>query len=218
VSVQEHGLRFLANLHHGQKTGLFLDQRENRATIRRYAGGRRVANLFSYSGAFSVHALAGGAVRAVDVDVAAGALRDAERNAEANGFASRHASLALDLLGDPTAALSHPALAESDLIILDPPSLARHKGQRHAALRAYRRLNAAALAALPAGGLLATASCTAQVGADAFKEVVAEAAQEAGVQARILHEAGHAPDHPVPLAFPEGRYLKFLLLRVDRPR
>jgi 23S rRNA (cytosine1962-C5)-methyltransferase len=96
--------------------------------------------------------------------------------------------------------------------------LARHKGQRHAALRAYRRLNAAALAALPDGGLLATASCTAQIGAEAFRGVVAEAANEAGVQARILHEAGHAPDHPVPLAFPEGRYLKFLLVRVDRPR
>jgi 23S rRNA (cytosine1962-C5)-methyltransferase len=129
----------------------------------------------------------------------------------------RHTTVALDLLADPAAALRLPALAGVDLIVLDPPSLARHKGQRHAALRAYRRLNAAAMAALPEGGLLATASCTSQVGADAFRGVLAEAAADAGVDARVLHEAGHAADHPVPLAFPEGRYLKFVVLRIDRP-
>lgn len=227
VTVREHGLAFLANLHEGQKTGLFLDHRDNRATVRGWAAGRTVANLFAYSGAFSVHALAGGARRAVDVDVAPAALRDAARNVAANaarfpdGAADargRHATLALDLLADPAAALRHPDLAGSDLIVLDPPSLARNKGQRHAALRAYRRLNAAAMAALPEGGLLATASCTAQVAPDAFRGALAEAAAEAGVDARVLHEAGHAADHPVPLAFPEGRYLKFVLLRVDRPR
>ncbi len=223
VTVYEHGLAFLANLHEGQKTGLFLDHRDNRATVRRFAHGRQVANLFAYSGAFSVHALAGGASRAVDVDVAPAALRDAERNVAANAselgpVGGRHATLALDLLSDPAAALRHPLLAGSDLIVLDPPSLARRKGQRHAALRAYRRLNAAAMAALPDGGLLATASCTAQVGADAFRGALAEAAAEAEVDARVLHEAGHALDHPVPLAFPEGRYLKFVVLRIDRPR
>jgi 23S rRNA (cytosine1962-C5)-methyltransferase len=229
VTVHEHALAFLANLHEGQKTGLFLDHRENRATVGGLARGRRVANLFAYSGAFSVHALAGGAARAVDVDVAAAALRDAERNVAANAAAieaaepgggpaaTRHATLPLDLLADPAAALRHPDLAGSDLIVLDPPSLARHKGQRHAALRAYRRLNAAAMAALPAGGLLATASCTAQVSPDAFRGMLAEAALEAGVDARVIHEAGHAADHPVPLAFPEGRYLKFVVLRIDRP-
>jgi 23S rRNA (cytosine1962-C5)-methyltransferase len=228
VTVFEHGLAFLANLHEGQKTGLFLDHRENRATVRALAGGRRVANLFAYAGAFSVYALSGGAASSVDVDAAAPALRDAERNVAANRAAIeaaggaagevRHATLALDLLADPAAALRHPALAGCDLIVLDPPSLARHKGQRHAALRAYRRLNAAAMAALPEGGLLATASCTSQVSADAFRGVLAEAAVEAGVDARLLHEAGHAADHPVPLAFPEGRYLKFAVLRIDRAR
>ncbi|MBW6456507.1 MAG: class I SAM-dependent methyltransferase [Trueperaceae bacterium] len=229
VTVREHGLAFLANLHEGQKTGLFLDHRENRATVRGLARGRRVANLFAYAGAFSLHALAGGAARAVDVDVAVAALADAERNVAANAAAieaadpdggparERHATLALDLLADPAAALRHPQLAGSDLVVLDPPSLARHKGQRHAALRAYRRLNAAAMAALPDGGLLASASCTAQVSPEAFRGVLAEAAAEAGVDARVLHEAGHAGDHPVPLAFPEGRYLKFVVLRIDRP-
>ena len=229
VTVREHGLAFLANLHEGQKTGLFLDHRENRATMRGLARGRRVANLFAYTGAFSLYALAGGAARAIDVDVAAAALGDAERNVRANSAAieaadpdggpaaGRHATLALDLLADPAAALRHPELAGSDLVVLDPPSLARHKGQRHAALRAYRRLNAAAMAALPDGGLLATASCTAQVSPEAFRGVLAEAAAEAGMDARVLHEAGHAGDHPVPLAFPEGRYLKFVVLRIDRP-
>ena len=229
VTVTEHGLTFVANLHEGQKTGLFLDQRDNRATVRAVAGGRRVANLFAYAGGFSVHALAGGAVRAVDVDLAVPALGDAVRNVAANAAAieaawpdggpaaARHATLTLDLLADPAAALRHPAIAGSDLIVLDPPSLARHKGQRHAALRAYRRLNAAVLAALPAGGLLATASCTAQVSPEAFREVLAQASADVGVDARVLHDAGHAADHPVPLAFPEGRYLKFLLLRVDHP-
>lgn len=217
LSVRENGLTFLANLYHGQKTGLFLDQRENRSLVRRYARGRRVANLFSYSGAFSIYALAGGAAQALDVDVASAALSDASRHAALNGFAAQHATLTLDLLSDPVAALQHPEIAGSDLLVLDPPSLARNKGQRHAALRAYRRLNAAALRALPPGGLLATASCTAQVGVEAFRKVVAEAALEAEVEVRIVHEAGHAPDHPVPLAFPEGRYLKFLLLRVDQP-
>jgi len=220
LTIHEHGLAFLANLHEGQKTGLFLDHRDNRSTVRGLARGRRVANLFAYAGAFSVYALAGGAERTVDVDVAAAALRDAARNVAANhpDVGERHATLALDLLADPAAALRHPLLAGSDLVVLDPPSLARNKSQRHGALRAYRRLNAAAMAALPPGGLLATASCTAQVGADAFRGVLAEAAAEAGVDARVLHEAGHAADHPVPLAFPEGRYLKFLLLQVDPPR
>ena len=223
LTVREQGLRFLANLFEGQKTGLFLDHREHRALVRAHAAGRRVANLFAYSGAFSVYALAGGALRAVDVDVGAAALRDAQRNVAANAdvigpdAADRHATLRRDLLTDPAAALADPLLAGSDLIVLDPPSLARRKAQRHAALRSYRRLNAAALAALPAGGLLATASCTAQVSPEAFREALAQAAADVAVEAQVLHESGHAPDHPVPLAFPEGRYLKFVLLRVTRP-
>ncbi len=223
LEVREHGLRFLANLYEGQKTGLFLDHREHRALVREHARGRRLANLFAYSGAFSVYALAGGAARAVDVDVAPGPLRDAVRNVAANAaligpdHAARHATVQLDLLRDPRAALAHPELRGSDLIVLDPPSLARRKQQRHAALRTYRRLNAAAMAALPDGGLLATASCTAQVGPEAFREALAAAAAEAHVDAQLLHESGHALDHPVPLAFPEGRYLKFALLRISRP-
>ena len=223
LTVREQGLRFLANLFEGQKTGLFLDHRDHRAHVRGIARGRRVANLFAYSGAFSVYALAGGALHAVDVDVAPAALRDAARNVAANqdvigaDASERHETLRADLLSDPVSALRAPQLAGCDLIVLDPPSLARRKGQRHAALRTYRRLNAAALAALPEGGVLATASCTAQVSHEAFLGVLAEAAAEVGVRAQVVHESGHAADHPVPLAFPEGRYLKFVVLRVSRP-
>lgn len=223
LTVHEHGLRFLANLYEGQKTGLFLDHREHRALVRGVARGRTVANLFAYNGAFSVYALAGGARRAVDVDLAGAALRDAERNVAANAGAlgddapSRHATLRADLLRDAAATLRAPALAGTDLIVLDPPSLARRKGQRHAALRAYRRLNAAAMAALPEGGLLATASCTAQVSPEAFQGMLAEAALESGVSAQLLHTSGHAADHPLRTSFPEGRYLKFVLLRITRP-
>jgi 23S rRNA (cytosine1962-C5)-methyltransferase len=103
-------------------------------------------------------------------------------------------------------------------VVLDPPSLARSKGQRHGAIRTFRRLNAAIMARLPDGGLLATASCTAQVSPSDFRGALAGAALDAGVRAQVLHEAGHALDHPVPLHFPEGRYLTFVLLRVSRPR
>lgn len=218
ITVRESGLSFIANLREGQKGGLFLDQRENRRTLKRWAPGHTVVNLFAYTGAFSMYALAGGAARAVDVDVAEPALRDAARHASMNGFAERHSTLAADLLENPSLALANPALMGASMIVLDPPSLARRENQRHAALRAYRKLNAAAMAALPAGGLLASASCTAQVSPDAFRNVLAEAASSAGVEARILHEAGQAPDHPVPVSFPEGRYLKFVLLRVDPAR
>jgi len=209
VTVRERGLRFLANLHAGQKTGLFLDQRENRQKVRELAAGARVLNLFAYNGGFSVYALAGGAAFVRSVDVSAAALRDAERNVAANGFAERHEAVAADAFEFLT---RHDE--RYDLVVVDPPSLARRKEQRRAALRAYARLNALALARLRPGGLLATASCTAQVSPAAFREALAEAARRAGVRTQIVHEAGHAPDHPLRPGFPEGRYLKFAALRV----
>jgi 23S rRNA (cytosine1962-C5)-methyltransferase len=216
VTVEENGLKFLANLYEGQKTGLFLDQRENRATVRRYSRGRRVLNLFSYSGAFSVYALAGGAEHVTSVDIAAPALRDAERNVELNGFpASRHEAVTADVF--ELAAGFAADGAQFDLVICDPPSLARDKRSVATALRAYTRVNAAALRLVRPGGMFATASCTARVTPDAFHGVLRDAAQQAGVSAQVVNEAGHAADHPVAVAFPEGRYLKFLLARVLGP-
>ncbi|WP_456481123.1 class I SAM-dependent rRNA methyltransferase [Oceanithermus sp.] len=212
LTVRERGLRFVANLHAGQKTGLFLDQRANRQKVRELASGARVLNLFAYNGGFSVYALAGGAAFVRSVDTSAAALRDAERNAAQNGFAERHEAVVADVFE------FLPRHDERyDLVIVDPPALARKKAQRRTALRAYARLNALALARLRPGGLLATASCTAQVSPSAFREALAEAARRAGVRTQITHEAGHAPDHPLRPEFPEGRYLKFVVLRVLEP-
>ena len=209
LTVRERGLRFVADLHHGQKTGLFLDQRENRQLVRELAGGANVLNLFAYNGGFSVYALAGGAARAVSVDVSPRAIEDAEENAAINGFAGRHQGVMADVFE-----YLEQNSDSYDLVVLDPPSLAGRKSQRRAALRAYLRLNARALARVRPGGLLATASCTAQVSPNDFREVLAQAARRAGVRTQVVHEAGHAPDHPLRPEFPEGRYLKFVVLRV----
>ena len=203
VTVREHGLRFLANLREGQKTGLFLDHREHRRRVRDLAGGARVLNLFGY---------AGGAREAWTVDVAAPALRDAERNVVANDLdPARHRAVEADVFA------LLPELAEAgetfDLVVLDPPSLARRKAQRERAIRAYRRLNAGAAALVAPGGILATASCTAQVPPKAFERAVAAGLRDAGANL-VRMERGEQPlDHPVRPTFPEGRYLKFLTYR-----
>jgi len=212
LTVTENGLKFVADPWRGQKTGLFLDQRDNRQLVRRFAKGRRVLNLFAYNGGFSVYALAGGATTVVSVDVARPALEAAERNVALNPAEGEHSVLAADIFD----ALPRWADQEQryDMVVLDPPSLANNVSQRRRAQRAYMRLNRDALRLVEPGGLLVTSSCTAQVAPEQFKEAVAEAARAAGVSVQVLAEQGHALDHPVPLAFPEGRYLKFLVLRV----
>lgn len=212
LTVSENGLKFVADPWRGQKTGLFLDQRDNRQLVRRFSEGRRVLNLFAYNGGFSVYALAGGASAVVSVDIARPALEAAERNVAMNPSAGEHSALAADIFD----ALPRWAEQEQryDMVVLDPPSLANNSAQRRRAQRAYMRLNRDALRLVQPGGLLVTSSCTAQVAPEQFKEAVAEAARAAGVHVQVLAEQGHALDHPVPLAFPEGRYLKFMLLRV----
>jgi 23S rRNA (cytosine1962-C5)-methyltransferase len=224
LTVRDGGRSMLVEFGAGQKTGLFLDQRENRSVVAGVARGRRVVDLFAYSGAFTVAALAGGAAHVTSVDVSSGALAAARRNVALLGeeASGRHEVHRADLMRELDAGLDatmgpRGTPSAVDLVVLDPPSLARNKGQRHAALRAFRRLNAGVMERLPEGGLLATASCTAQVSPDDFRGALAAAATDAGVRAQILHEAGHALDHPVPLSFPEGRYLTFVLLRLSRP-
>ncbi len=213
LSVQENGLELLANLYDGQKTGLFLDHRDNRRTLEGFTAGKRVLNLFSYTGAFSLYAARGGADHVTSVDVAPAATEDARRNFARNGFdPDAHTFLSTDafaLLGD------YAGRGERfGVVVLDPPSLARNKKSRFAALRAYEKLNTQALRCIVPGGFLATASCTSQVSPEDFRSVLGEAAARAGVRVQVIHEAGHAPDHPVPASFPEGRYLKFVVARV----
>ena len=213
VTVQENGIKLLANLYDGQKTGLFLDHRDNRRTLSQFTAGKRVLNLFSYTGAFSLYALRGGATRVTSVDIAPAATEDAGRNFALNGFdPDAHTFLNTDVF----ALLSEYAARKEkfDVVVLDPPSLARNKKSRFAALRAYTKLGAQALRCVSPGGFLASASCTAQVSPEDFRRVLGEAAASAGVRAQVVHEAGHAADHPVPAGFPEGRYLKFVIARV----
>jgi 23S rRNA (cytosine1962-C5)-methyltransferase len=211
--VNEHGLRFLADLQGGQKTGLFLDQRENRRFVESISAGRTVLNCFAYTGAFSLYALSGGAEAVESVDIGKGLAEAAAANIKLSRLdGRRHRFVTADcfeLLAD---------YAEQgrtfDLVILDPPSFARNKQSRHAAERAYAKLNALGMRCVTPGGLLATASCTSQVSQEAFKAALAAAGAQAGRQLQIIHEAGQPLDHPVPAGFPEGRYLKFVVGRV----
>ncbi len=210
IRFREAGLAFQTDLPHGQKTGFFLDQRENRQLVRRVARGRRVANVCGYTGGFTVAAIAGGAARTVTIDSAKPALAEAVANLDLNGFAGPAHTMRVTDMFEFLAAPGE----EFDLIVLDPPSLARSQADVPQALRAYHKLNLEALRRLPAGGLLFTASCTGHVHRDAFLEMLGQAAARARRPVRLLAETHHAPDHPVTLAHPEGRYLKGFLLEV----
>lgn len=210
IVMAEHGARYEVDLLRGQKTGFFLDQRENRRTVGAWSRGRRVLNLFAYTGGFSVMAALGGAAHVTSVDSAAPAMAAAERNFRRNGIEpSAHEFIVADCFD-----LLEKVHAEGrrfDLIVVDPPSFARSKAQLDGALHAYRRLNTLAMRCLAEDGLLASSSCTSQVSPKAFREMLADAAVDAKRRLLILHEAGQPLDHPVPVYFPEARYLKFLL-------
>lgn len=212
--IVENGLRFYVDLDAGQKTGLYLDQRQNRRYLEPWCEGKRVLNCFSYTGGFTLYAVRGGAREVTSVDVAVPVIDQLRRNLDLNGMdPDLHPAFAADCfeLLEQYAAAGE----QFDLIILDPPSLARSRQKRYAAQRAYVRLNQAALRCVAPGGLLATASCTSQVSPEAFRDLLGDAAVQAGRELQVLHEAGHAIDHPVPAHFPEGRYLKFILGRVQ---
>jgi 23S rRNA (cytosine1962-C5)-methyltransferase len=210
--VSEHGLRFFADIGSGQKTGLFLDHRENRHAIERWSRDKTVLNLFSYTGGFSLYAARGGARRVTSVDRASEAMARARDNVELNGF---DAEIFEFVTADAMAHLEQLGREGKrfDIVISDPPSFARNRMQRQRALRAYERLHALALAVLAPGGLFAAASCTSQVDSEAFKGTVAKAAARVDRPLQIVMEAGQAIDHPVMIGHPEGRYLKFVALR-----
>ncbi len=201
VVVREHGMRLLVRPKVGQKTGLFLDQREHRRLVRGWADGRRVVNLFSYTGGFSVAAALGGARRVVSVDLAAPAIDDARENFRLNGLdPAAHGFV----VGDAFRWSGEPA----DLVIVDPPSLSHDRAADASARSAYKALHRH-VAGL-GSALVATSSCTARLTWERWEEAVREGL---GAGWACLHRSAEPPDHPVLLAHPEGRYLKFALLR-----
>ena len=211
-TVLENGHQFLVDWENGQKTGFFLDQRDNRALVERYARRRRVLNLFCYTGGFSVYALAGGAVSVDSVDSSARAIELVEQNVTLNfGPSAPHRALCCDAIDFVKAA---PKDAY-DLMIVDPPAFAKHRGALSNALRAYQRLNAAAISAVAPGGLIFTFSCSQVVDREAFSLAIFSAAAETGRAVRIIDRLGQPADHAVNIYHPEGAYLKGLVLYVE---
>jgi 23S rRNA (cytosine1962-C5)-methyltransferase len=220
--VSEHGVRFHVDVVHGQKSGLFLDQRENRRIIRRYARGRSIWNGFSYTGGFSVYAALGGARRVVSVDRAGPALLAARQNFVLNGLdPDAHGFFTDDAFTHLAAAVSRGD--RHDLVIVDPPSFAPTEKAVPTALAAYRELHRLALELVAPGGLLCAASCSSHVTETAFlstlipseKPGLGPSKKSAGRKLRILELHSQPADHPTLPAFPEGRYLKFVLLAAD---
>jgi 23S rRNA (cytosine1962-C5)-methyltransferase len=211
--ILENALRFPAELKGGQKTGFYLDQRENRRIVASHAAGRRVLNAFSFTGAFGVYALAAGAVHVTNLDSSVEALEGAEAALRLNGYDPDAQADAV--AGDVFQVLRdwRDAGRSFDLIILDPPKFARNRGDLPGALRGYKDINMQALKLLAPGGILATFSCSGLVDNDLFQKVVFGASADAGRDAQIIARLGQGPDHPILLSFPEGEYLKGLLCR-----
>lgn len=211
ISIKERGATFLVDAWRGQKTGFFLDQRENRYLIRRLAKDRDVLNCFCFSGGFSVNAALGGARSVFSVDLDPDAIALARENFTRNGLpAEKHDFLAADVFKIIQSFKEEGRTF--DLIILDPPAFAKSQRAVEAAIDGYASLNRQALGLLRPGGLLATASCSARVSPNDFIGAVREAAFKAGVDLALVEERYQPPDHPVRLQFPEGKYLKFYVL------
>jgi 23S rRNA (cytosine1962-C5)-methyltransferase len=217
IPFTEHGLRFTADVVSGQKTGFFLDQRENRHWIRSVAGGLRVLNLFSFSGGFSVAAGAGGAAYVTSVDVASHAIAAGEHHWRLNQLPEqRHQSV----VGDCFEFLQQARRQGQtwDLVICDPPSFAPNQKSRPAALNAYSKLAEMCSAVVQPEGLLAMASCSSHITLADFAQANLLGMGRARCWGRLLGERGLPPDHPTPLAMPELRYLKFQLIQTMKKR
>lgn len=215
VEIVENGLKFQVDVLHGQKTGFYLDQRFNRQRVGRLCEGRDVLNCFCYTGGFSVYALAAKARSVLSIDSSADALRIARENLTLNGYIPEESEW---IEGDVFRELRtlRDRSRQFDLIVLDPPKFAPTAAQAERAARGYKDINLLAFKLLRPGGILATFSCSGGVTADLFQKIVAGAAADAGVNARILETLTQGIDHPVGLNFPEGAYLKGLICAVDQ--
>lgn len=210
--AMENGLLFNIDWLKGQKTGFFVDQRENRALLERFAHGRRVLNMFCYTGGFSVYAMRGGALSVESVDSSAKAVALTDANMELNFPGdNRHTSHTEDAFKF----LADMENDRYDLIVLDPPAFAKHRGAIKNGLIGYRRLNTRAFEKIKPGGILFTFSCSQAISREMFRLAVFSASVKAGRKVRILHQLSQPADHPIDIAHPEGEYLKGLVLEVE---
>ena len=207
--IFENGYAFKVNWSEGQKTGFFLDQRENRSLVGRYASGRSVLNCFCYTGGFSVYAACNGASSVDSVDISGKAMQLTDQNMSLNKIINHHSHVAnvMDFL-----TTNHEAY---DIVIVDPPAFAKSISKRHNAVQAYKRLNILALKAVKPGGILFTFSCSQVVNTQLFYDTIVAAGMEAGRPVRVMQHLSQGPDHPVNLFHPEGHYLKGLMVYVE---
>lgn len=207
----ENGLKFHIDWLKGQKTGFFIDQRENRKLLESYSKGKSVLNMFCYTGGFSIYAMRGGATQVHSVDSSSKAIDLTRANAELNFPGDkRHEAFAEDAFK-----FLEKAGGDYDLVILDPPAFAKHKGALHNALKGYTRLNSIAFQKIRKGGIVFTFSCSQAVNKDQFRLAVFTAAAQSGRHVRILHQIHQPADHPINIYHPEGEYLKGLVLQVE---
>lgn len=212
IEIREHGLRFLVDVAQGQKTGHFLDQRDNRLLAGRLARGARVLDAFCYTGGFACHTAAGGAAEVTAVDASADALALARSNAERNGLADRIRFVEANAFDFLRAAAD--AGEQYDMIVLDPPAFAKNRRALERAYRGYKEINLRAMRMLVPGGILVTCSCSHHMDRMLFEEMLLDAANDVGRRVRIVQRRGAAPDHPVLLGMPETEYLKCYVLHV----
>lgn len=211
VEILENGIHFVVDIHKGQKTGFFLDQRANRRLIQEISREKRVLNCFSYSGGFSVYAMKGGASQVVSVDSSEEALNTARVNFEKNGFKI----LPQDLVCEDVFDYLRNSRQEFDVIVLDPPAFCKNKNQIMQASRGYKDINMWAMKHLVKGGLLYTASCSSYIEPDLFQKIIFGAAKDVRKNVRILAKTSHSFDHPINIYHPEGEYLKGLLCEIE---
>ena len=207
--IEENGVAFSVNWVTGQKTGFFIDQRDNRKLIAEYAEGKSILNTFCYSGGFSLYALKAGAKKVISLDASAKAIDLVNQNSELNGISEGHEAIVGETL---------PYLKNTeeifDIIILDPPAFAKSIGSKHKALQGYQKINQLALKKIKPNGLLFTFSCSQVISRDLFYNMLVAAGIEAGREIQVLHQMTQAPDHPINLFHPESNYLKGFVLRV----
>jgi 23S rRNA (cytosine1962-C5)-methyltransferase len=210
TGVMENGHKFKVDILEGQKTGFFIDQRDNRFLLEKYSKGKNVMNLFGYTGGFSVYALGGGASEVHTIDVSAKAVEQANANIALNNYKGKHEGMTADAFE-----FFKQLPLDYDIMVLDPPAFAKHQGALANAREAYRRLNKLAFDTIKPGGIIFTFSCSQVITKDIFRTAVFSAAAQSGRTVRILHQLTQPADHPVNLFHPETEYLKGLVLYVE---